>query len=450
MKFIMKTNCLVFLFLFFIVVVTMATSCSRRNMYKDPLVTTEQHETMIESFPEEDESNASPLGTGCPYQDMDRDALKDLYFESPMTSLPFGSVYNTPYYYIFSHSRHAYGGVAYSKLTGKMILLCKEMVCDHTECLFSRRINRCIVTEDGLYLLFDGSGNDGIAQLYFFDHLLNDQKLIWEGESIFDCVLHGECFYMLGSVWNEETKKSDNTIYMLNTKEGTLKPAFREYFPYQVARILDGTLYYVPEDGSVWRMDLETEEKHLVVDGSFLERENGDARFNPMGIIGGRLLICWVQNILGDERVLYFDLNDGNFVQDGLSDGQILMEWMQTEQYFSHDHTADDYRDDPNYTYYQDTYFGHRGGEIWRKDSISGDISLVARLSTDGIPDVVCTICATDGKTLVVSYKTYKDFDNVHNGYAQSGHDSAEEDGDRYAVIDLQTGVVYKNEYYEP
>ena len=95
-------------------------------------------------------------------------------------------------------------------------------------------------------------------------------------------------------------------------------------------------------------------------------------------------------------------------------------------------------------------YFGRRGGEIWRKDSISGDISLVARLSTDGIPDVVCTICATDGKTLVVSYKTYKDFDNVHNGYAQSGHDSAEEDGDRYAVIDLQTGVVYKNEYYEP
>ena len=124
------------------------TSCNRRDQYRDPVETVTGEETTASvtdagtTAPDNMEILPSPLGTGSPYQDMDGDALKALYFASPMTSLPFGSVYNTPYYYIFSHSRHAYGGVAYSKLTGKMILLCKEMgkpvhTCDaHEHLLF--------------------------------------------------------------------------------------------------------------------------------------------------------------------------------------------------------------------------------------------------------------------------------------------------------------------------
>lgn len=68
-------------------------------------------------------------------------------------------------------------------------------------------------------------------------------------------------------------------------------------------------------------------------------------------------------------------------------------------------------------------------------------LRLLVRMQTDGIPDAIRYVVATDGKTLVVSYKTYKDFENVYNDYNKltSG------DSLRYAVIDLETGIVYKN-----
>jgi hypothetical protein len=61
-------------------------------------------------------------------------------------------------------------------------------------------------------------------------------------------------------------------------------------------------------------------------------------------------------------------------------------------------------------------------------------------MQTDGISDAIRSIVATDGKTLVVSYKTYKDFENVYNDYNKltSG------DSWRFAVVDLKTGTVYK------
>ena len=47
-----------------------------------------------------------------------------------------------------------------------------------------------------------------------------------------------------------------------------------------------------------------------------------------------------------------------------------------------------------------------------------------------------------DGKTLVVEYSTYEDFDNVYNGYQKITGINWEL---RYAVIDMETGIVYKN-----
>ena len=69
-------------------------------------------------------------------------------------------------------------------------------------------------------------------------------------------------------------------------------------------------------------------------------------------------------------------------------------------------------------------------------------MALLATLTTNDIPDAIRSIVAMDGKTLVVEYSTYEDFDNVYNGYQKITGINWEL---RYAVIDMETGIVYKN-----
>ena len=432
---------------------TLATGCSRRDQYRDPIATTATIEMSTDetNIGETDPyaKNPSPLGTGNPYQNLDREDLKELYSQSPIAQLPMRSVYNTPYYYLFHRGETQRGGLAYSKLTGKMVPLCKELACDHSDCLFSKEIRSCIVTEDTIYLLMDGSENDDKVQLYSFNHMLDQPKLIYEGEGLSEVVLCDGVFYAPSAVWDEEGGGWTTVLYVLNLKDGTLAPAFRESFSYQINYIADGYMYYVPDDGSLWRVHLKTEEKTQLLDSSHLDRENGDIRFNPQGITDGGLLVCWKQNIIDAGDIYYYDLRQMKIVDNGLSDDQELMEWTRTEQYICMNYAVEGNEDDPNFTYYQDSYFGKRGGEIWRRDPISGDVSLVTRLTTDNIPDVIYSIEATDGKTLLISYMTYEDFDNVYNGYEQTLHGAGNDEGERFAVIDLETGTVYKNDYYQ-
>ena len=122
-------------------VLTLATGCSRRDQYREPIATTATIEMSTDETNIEETDpyakNPSPLGTGNPYQNLDREDLKKLYFQSLIAQLPMRSVYNTPYYYLFHRGETQRGGLAYSKLTGKMVPLCKELACDHSDCLFS-------------------------------------------------------------------------------------------------------------------------------------------------------------------------------------------------------------------------------------------------------------------------------------------------------------------------
>ena len=101
-------------------------------------------------------------------------------------------------------------------------------------------------------------------------------------------------------------------------------------------------------------------------------------------------------------------------------------------------------RTPPHYTYYNDKVenwlVNYSGGEIWFRPDSNSELSLIVRMQTDGIPDAIHSIVATDGKTLVVSYKTYKDFENVYNDYNKltSGGSWS------VAVIDLETRTMYK------
>ena len=78
---------------------------------------------------------------------------------------------------------------------------------------------------------------------------------------------------------------------------------------------------------------------------------------------------------------------------------------------------------------------------------------MIASLTTDGKPDLIWGFY-TDGKTLIVEYETYKDFQNEYNQelnlddptdqmFVEMGA-YVSPPAKKYAIIDLTTGEVHK------
>ena len=122
--------------------------------------------------------------------------------------------------------------------------------------------------------------------------------------------------------------------------------------------------------------------------------------------------------------------------------------WNNAGQYLLTKHNTASYVNDPHYTYYNDMIenwlVNYSGGQLWYRQDSYDELSLLVYMQTDGIPDAIRDVIATDGKTLVVYYNTYKDFDNIYNNYNK---ETRGDDPIRFAIIDLQTGTVYKNNY---
>ena len=209
---------------------------------------------------------------------------------------------------------------------------------------------------------------------------------------------------------------------------------------------MENHLYYTASNGALWQYDIDTAEQKCLLDTSLLNPEEGDIRFIVSGRAGTSHLRVMRQSVI-KSATLYYDLNTGEVItQESIMPEETgtLKAWTQTGQYFVLKHNTSDYEDDPHYTYYNDKVenwlVNYSGGEIWFRPDSNSELSLFVRMQTDGIPDAILSIVATDGKTLVVTYKTYKDFENVYNDYNKlTGGDSW-----RFAVIDLETGVVYK------
>ena len=81
-------------------------------------------------------------------------------------------------------------------------------------------------------------------------------------------------------------------------------------------------------------------------------------------------------------------------------------------------------------------------GQVWQTVVKPEEVQTTV-MKTDGILDAIRANAAMDGKTMVVTYSSYKDFDNVYNQYQKITEDNLRI---RYAVIDLETGAVYKND----
>ena len=453
-------------------ILTVLASCNRRDQYRDPVGTdpnaettspttnavTDQPNNPDETTGQEPESGTTPVnpgnppsqeGTGNPYAGMSKDDLLALYQQtSERATLSSDMVINTPYYYLFCRDTYGTGGKAYSKLTGKVVTLCKEIGCKHDDnCIYTGNIEECVIIGDRVYLGIQNNFSK-LFRLYSFNFLLDDAKLIYEwgsNEAPCDFSAIGEKIYMVGQVLT-----SDGTVkyplFVLDLNHKSYTPVMEDDSNVQTGNgIWEGYFYYSAADGSLWQYDMAAAEHKCLLEASLLNSENGDTRFFVDSLAGHTHLCIMRQGIL-ETSLLYYDLTSGEVITEEsmIGDDKAHLIWTEAGQFMQILHNTPAYENDPHYTYYSDKVenwlVNYSGGEIWFRPDSNSELSLLVRMQTDGIPDAIRHVVAIDGKTLVVSYKTYKDFENVYNDYNKltSG------DSLHYAVIDLETGTVYK------
>ena len=107
------------------------TACNRRDKYRNPELTGSE-EVSSGTVTGADSDTNLPQGEGNPYQNMTAEELLTLYQETLEHSrISTPHAFDTPYYYIFASDTAYTGGQAYSKLTGQIVTLWKDMTCSH-------------------------------------------------------------------------------------------------------------------------------------------------------------------------------------------------------------------------------------------------------------------------------------------------------------------------------
>ena len=410
---------------------TVATACNRRDQYRDPLTTTAQAETEIETTTAEGEDDEKT--SAFPYANMNADEMLQMYKDTSQGNmLSTESAYNTPYYYILP--RH-YGGMAISKLTGNMMQLCKEFSCNHTSCVYNDWIEDIAIADDCLYMLIG-------MRLYRVDFMFDQTELIYEWESrsgVETITPVGDKLYTFVDYVEPNTNLISKRTMVIDPKTKTGE-ILNESFRFQSAKIFGLSMYYTEQDGSLWEYSMETGKRKCLIDDSYLNREEGEIRFLAQNLEGGRILNVWAQS-LNRNRNVFFDIDQGAFCNAPAPEGAIRYVCLEDALYYGIRHNTSDYENDPHYEYYQ-SQRGHFGGKIWVHESVESEPRMLAYMETDGIPDTIVRMSASDGKTMLVEYLTYKDFENVYN----PNMSSKDEEKARYALVDLETGRVYKDE----
>ncbi len=428
-------------------------SCNRRDQYRDPIGTgTSASETVTETQTDKAPGASSvQLTEGNPYATMSSEELLTVYRESSDYAKYSSSIVaNTPYYYIFNRATFGNGGQAYSKLTGNVVTLCKDLACGHDTdaCLYYGQIDECLVLEDRIYLLMSMFG--GGYRMYSFNLMLDDARQVYEWNELDfpdGFSVHQGKIYMIGGVLKDDGGVSFS-LFVFDPKTNTCSAATDGNFTFQSGHVLGRYLYYTASDGALWQYDIDTAEQKCLLKASLLNPEEGDVRF-IFGEQAGTSHLLVLRQGITQNSVLYYDLNtDEVIAKESLMPEETgeLMAWSQSGQYFILKHNTPDYENDTHYTYYNDKVenwlVNYSGGKIWWRKDANAELTLLAAMTTDGIPDAIRSIVAMDGRTVVVEYSTYEDFDNVYNGYQKITDINLEL---RYAVIDLETGIVYKN-----
>ena len=381
--------------------------------------------------------------TGNPYEGWTAEELYASFMEDQERSVYNNPNYvfgNTPYYVILDVQ---YGGSMFSKLTGQVVKICKDPLCDHEDCIFSNTtcyMQLCQVVDDRCYITVNDY-KDGIltTRMYSFDLLMNDAKKVYEWsdtDSPKNVYVYKDKIYYSAEIKFDDGQYGQSTM-VYDIKEKTTSP-LREQPIRCTAIWFEGAYewYTLREDGSLKRYNLDTTKDEEIISGTLLNLEEGEIGFFFMGSTDQTVYVkkSLVAGITGTFR---YDMETGELQEIGgitpfIYDGTYYQVVL---------HNVDEYKDDPHYEYYCNSTAGQTrfGGKFYRTDEKTGELHEVVNLRTDDIPDSLTDFLLLDGKFLMIEYQTYKDFKNP---YSPSIPEWAR--SERYVVVNLETGTVYE------
>ena len=378
--------------------------------------------------------------TGNPYEGWTAEGLYASFMEDQERSVYNninGTFGNTPYYVILDVQN---GGSMFSKLTGQVVQICKDPICDHKTCIFNHLTSwrkSCQVVDDRCYFVLGGyKGDINTCSLYSFDLLMNDPQLVFEWQGT-DCP--GSVYVYQGKIYYSAEIKFDNGQYgnvtmVYDMKEKTTHPLREQPVRCKAICYVGAYEWYTnAENGALGRYNLDTSKDEVIISSSLLDAEAGDLHFSFLGVSGQTV---YVRKEVSDysQHWLLYDMGTGKLQEiEGITpfiyDGKF---------YPIVRHDVDAYKDDPYYEYYS---VGQTcwGGKVYRTDEKTGELHEVVNLRTDGIPDSLTNFLLLDGKFLMIEYQTYKDFKNPYSPSIPEWAKSK-----RYVVVNLETGTVYE------
>ncbi len=291
-------------------------------------------------------------------------------------------------------------------------------------------------------------GDKNLTRLYSVNLMLDDPVMIYEWnwlDAPGSITRVGNKLYGCAAV-SSSYEYVELALFSIDPEKKTYEKVFDD-LTFNSGNVIGDSLYYTPKNGSLWVRSLTDDNStdKCLLSEDLLNREDGDIRFIATGLSGTRLEVMRQSPMY--MKTHYYDLSKGVLCDTDLEEDMFMYLWAGPVQYIMCLHNTPAYENDKHYQYYQDYQNNgynpnSSGGEIWYRTDSSGELKLMVRMMTDNIPDAINNIVATDGKTMVVTYRTYKDFSNIYNDYQIMW----EENVLRYAVIDLETGIVYKND----
>lgn len=410
---------------------------------------TDRRGEIAEKLTQEAENGESALN-GNFYASMTSEDMLNLYETHTVLEAPaVGMVLvNTPYYYIMPLANMP-GGYAYSKISGEFVTLCTDPYCNHSSCIFSTSTNNYISeygVHDGriYYLVVYPSAEidpTDTYRLYSTDLLFHDLRMEYEFPVSIESIYETE---VEGNITNIETEFVA-TIQNL---------CFYGDYVYYTDFMLNDERKIVE---TIYQLNLQTKELSVM---------SADIVAKELKLDGH--VLSWID---GKRDTKYYDLNQNQYVVSSptviptitLAPEYAFMSGVRVVceeySYVTVNHTTEMFKDDPYFSYYNEPsgmglttrdLFKRQGGQIYRVRTDGRDNGvpeLIITLSTDGIPDVIYWYY-TDGRTMIVCYETYKDFQNEYNTDSEETRDWLDivtnKNYYKYAIVDLETGEVYK------
>ncbi len=380
------------------------------------------------------DGSETPKVTGNPYEGWTAEELYASFYQydsAPNHNTWYG---NTPYYVLLDTQ---YGGKMFSKLTGQVVSICKDPLCDHESCIFSNYtgpVESCQVVDDRIYLVMDRA-LDGYT-MYSFDLLMDDPKVIgtWSDPPEMMYICGEKAYYMTNMKLSGG--RVGHTIMVYDLEKKTAAPLMNDAEPCRWISYQDAYIWYTnTEDGSIRRYDLDNATEEIILSGDLLKRENGE---------------LWFRVETVSENLLYYEAimangDTSNLMCLNMETGE--RRDMGATRYSEYNgtfytlllHNNEAYKDDPHYEYYQNTSHETRfGGKLFRINPETGKSEVAVYLYTDGIPDALTTRIFLDGTFVMIEYQTYKDFRNTYSPNLPEWVKSR-----RYVVVNLETGQVY-------